>query len=881
MAFENLLSSLTGGSSAGESAPAENTSAIAGAGKCPNCSNNLFYKRGEKVVTCNCCDQVVDVNDIVKGGASAAAGDTFGGGINVASVAMTIDSPESGLVYVENFFENYNWTAYKLTSTIGIEEVDGMVEKNKIKNGANASAWVLDFESKSIPLAKKVEGLKEIEESIVKVYDPVDTTKAFSLFDAYKRIARALVACKASAVKQLESDIKYAEKYGADAAKCADMSARLASLKAALDTVAVPSSIDRFPAVIKAKDAINAKVASALAAKGIDAVATYKEAVRLFDTGDKRGALSLFEAIKRYADSADYVERINKYFNYNYTLFSVFGKHYIFKEDTAPTYNPNDKGANNNNNNNAEAAAAEESNGPTLALYEVVGGEPAEKPLFKGLSQLLKCYGNKIFYISKNKKICCFDIDTNEEIVLDEGKNKCYQTIGGEYDTYLANDGKAIFMRKRLELKAKKEGCFASIKDMFSSLFGKKKEEPVRKDNYSIIYIDLATNEVKTIVDELIDITEYYDNSLFYVTADKDPKSEATYFMVCDLQTFETKRLLDDNCDVHTVFDGKVVYSIWTPNDYNKDLYVMDIKTGVNTLIETNVYNFFRAINGRVYYTVGNDDYCPLFSNNTEGTDRLEIMKNVEDLTYFEGWLYAFKGSGLNTALVKISLDGKQRFVVCTQLKEIVDFVGNYVYYIDTSSVLRVVRNDGKDNRAIASGMSKKNVIVESDVIYYLRRENVTSRKKAFSLYKMDISGNNPKKLIFNVDSFKDYDRDTLYLMRKENVKFEITTPISAKETNTEYKTFAVTRYFSFDKNNEKLKTVLSLGLPKTGKYEFKSGCLGKKVEAESTYRVVPDKSEFKRSENVASQGAVFNSQVNDANNAAPAPANQGCGCSK
>lgn len=863
MALGDLVSKISALGQQDAAAPAGVAAAPVneGAGKCPNCTHNLYFKKGDKTVTCNCCDQVVDVDDIVRGASSSAASAPA---INVASIAMSIDTPESGLVYVESFFANYDWDAYKTTSVIGIEEIDGMVEKNKIKNGANFNAWVLDFKSKVTPLVKKIEGLAEFEKEMAKAYNPVDNTVALESFDVYARIIRTLVDSKDAILKQLAFDVEYAKKFGADSTTCDGLSSDYAELKGVLDGLSVPKKLDDVDAIKEVKEQINKKIVSSLAAKGIDAVSTYREAVEIYEAAslDKSRALELFESIKGYADSNEYIEKINKFFNYNYNLFAFFGRHYIFKEDKVAMFDPNNKGGNNDGAKDSAAAQEEAISVPAFSLHEIVDGVPADEPLFKGLTKILTCYSNKLFYISKNKKICCYDVAKHEETVIDEGKNGSYDAINNANNFFVADDGKAFFMRKKLSLAEKKTGCFASIKEMFASFFKKNKAPVVRKDNYSILYVDMAACSAKTVVDELIDITEYYGNNLFYIKADTTPSSEATFFMVCDLTTGESTKILDDSCEIHNVVDNKVVYSVWTPNDYNKDLYVLDLETGVKTLIENNVYDYFATINGRIYYTVGNDSYCPLFSNNTDGTDRLEIMQNVAKIAGVRGgWMYLIKGSGRNTALVKISADGKQRFVVCTQLKEIVEFTDSYVYYIDTSSTLRVVRNDGHDNRVIAGGMTRDNIIVEYDAIYYLRPESVSSNKKAYSLYKMDLSGHNSKKLIFNVNSFKDYDKDTLYLMRKEWVLFEIKTPISAKETSTDYKKFNVTRYFKFNKHTGAIKTVLELGLPKTDKFEYKSGCFKKKVEAESSFREVPDKSSFKRN-NVALAGAVFNSQV-------------------
>ncbi len=869
MALGDLVSKISSLGQDNGSNPAPSAPTNEGAGKCPNCTHNLFFKRGDKTVTCNCCDQVVDVDDIVRGSSSSQA--VAASGLNIAALAMSIDSPESGLVYVESFFANYDWDAYKTTSVIGIEEIDGMVEKNKIKNGANANAWILDFQSKVTPLVKKLEGLSEFESEMANAYDPVDNTIAFESFDVYARIIRTLIDNKEATLKQLSFDIDFAKKYGADASTCEKMSSDLNALKNALDSLVLPKKLDDIAAIKKVKDDINKKIANELLAQGINAEDTYRDAIGLYETYSLEGrnsALALFESIRGYADSSDYIEKINKYFNYNYNLISVFGKYYIFKEEKINLFNPNDKGDNDAKAESKEGGeGAEEAIGvPSFGLYQIVNEKPEEEPLFKGLTQLLTCYGNKMFYISKNKKICCFDVETQEETVLDEGKSGSYEAINKARNFYSADNGKAFFMRKKLSLAESKTGCFASIKAFFASLFKKKQAPVVRKDNYSIVYVDMVKCEAKTLVKELIDITEYYGNNLFYVKADPAPSSEATFFMVCDVTTGESNKILDDTCEIHNVVDNKVVYSKWAPNDYNKDLYVLDLKTENSTLIENNVYNYFATIKGRIYYTIGNEYYCPLFSNNTEGTDRLEIMQNVAKIEGVRGgWMYLVKGSGRNTALVKLSADGKQRYVVCTQLKEIVEFTDSFVYYIDTSSALRVVRNDGNDNRLIATGMTRENIIVGYNAIYYLRPEAITPSKNAYSLYKMDLTGHNSRKLIFNVNSFKDYDDKTLYLMRKEWVRFEITTPISAKETNTDYKRYNVTRYFKFDKNTEKIKKVLELGVPTADKFEYKSGCLKKKkIEAESVIREVPDKSDFKRT-NLALAGAVFNKEMADA----------------
>lgn len=827
--------------------------------QCPTCGCPLNIEEKEDTIKCPQCDNVYRVRDLNRGNSSYASG------VDMTAIAMSIDTPESGLVYIENFFANYNWETYMQTAEVGISEIDLMVEKNKIKNGANASAWILDFKSKATPLDKKFEGLKMLEEKMSEEYDPIDNTNALEYFDIYSLVIRNLIDKKDALLRQLANDIEYAKKFNADEQTCNEMSAHLAELTAKCNKLVLPERFDSVPAIITTKEKLNKEIAQKLAADGIDASATYFEALSIYQssTRDKSRALQLFESIKGFSDSAEYVDKLNKYFNYNYELFSFFGKHFVFREEKAAIFNVENAGK-----ENAETSAEKTEEAtigvPSYALFEVIDGEPGKEALFKGLTKLLTCYSNKIFYISKNKNICCYDVNTYEERVIVEGTNGSFSTINGIDNFYFANDGKAFFMRKAIPLNLT-TGCFAKVKEFFLKLF-KKQPVEAHKSNYSIVYVDMASATSKVLVEELIDIVDYHEGELFYFVPDADPESEAIHFMCCDVITGQRKELLDDKCDIHNVVDGKVVYSVWTPNDLNKDLYVYDLAKEESILIEKNIFNYFTTIKNRIYYTVGNKDYCPLYSNNTDGTDRLEIMQNVARIAAVRGgWMYIIKGFNRNRILMKMSTDGSQKIFICSQFKEVVEFTDSYIYYIDINNVLHVVRNDGIDDRKIASDMKRENIIVGFDSIYYLRKETITPNKEAFSLYKMDLSGHNSRKLIFNVDSFKNYDKDSLYLMRKESVRFEIVTPINAKETVTNYENFDVTRFFKFNKNTEEISTVLSLGLPTTDKYEFKAGCFKKKVEATSTFREVPNKSLFKHA-NVAAAGSIYQSQMDEIN---------------
>ena len=131
--------------------------------------------------------------------------------------------------------------------------------------------------------------------------------------------------------------------------------------------------------------------------------------------------------------------------------------------------------------------------------------------------------------------------------------------------------------------------------------------------------------------------------------------------MVCDIDSGEKTKVLDENCVIHAVHEDKVVYSLFEPNAYNLTIRSYDLSNGVDTLLEENIYDFFGIVEGKVYYTIGNEDYQPLYSINFDGSGRTEILRNVEKICEVKaGWMFALKSYGRNKALYKISTDGKK-----------------------------------------------------------------------------------------------------------------------------------------------------------------------------------------------------------------------------
>jgi ABC-type multidrug transport system fused ATPase/permease subunit len=135
--------------------------------------------------------------------------------------------------------------------------------------------------------------------------------------------------------------------------------------------------------------------------------------------------------------------------------------------------------------------------------------------------------------------------------------------------------------------------------------------------------------------------------------------------------------------------------------------------------------------------------------------------------------MYVLKGYGRNAALVKISVDGNKKITLCSRISKFIKFVDGYAYYLDNDNDLHIVRNDGKEDLVLVEDVDPRTIITDNEKIYFLRHETVGDATNN-SLYSIDLEGNDIKKIIFNVDSIKEYDETNIYLNKRETEKWRI-----------------------------------------------------------------------------------------------------------
>ena len=814
-------------------------------GNCPHCLAKIEYTESDTSVQCNCCDNYVSISELhgslsVTNRPAAAGGSTQGDMLN--TLVLGIETPESGIAYLDHFFLTFDWEEYASSPFLGIEHIENMVEKNKIKNAANAQTWILEFKSISFPLLKKLQGLKKLEQVIVNKYTGTDDTELYSDFDTYSKIIDRLLYCKDNLVKVLVADVQFAEKYGADKATVNELKSQLMKLNQALSSLAPVDKIEDIPAVNAKIVAMNSEIERQLAMVGIDAPSTYNAAVQTYMfNDDKAEALRLFSDIKGYKDANKYINKINRIYNFDNDLFDLAGKRFYAKFDKDQTLDVASLGKKKKKKAAQSNELTSAQKGKTYSLYDVFETIPRKKEFVKGISTMITAYGNNLFYIKNNTKICYYNVVSQIETSIDAANPNDYKNAFGKYEFYFSKDKTKVCLKKKLELKSDKKGCL-------KSLFPSKKAED-NLNNYQVLVIDVVNHSVATVIPECVDIMEFYDDKVFYSFGYKadDKDDPETYLMVYDLATGARTKVLNTECVIHDSYNGYIIYSTYSPNHINGLLHCYNLATQTEVLLEENFYTFFGIYDNKVYYTVGNYRYESMFSINFDGTERTEIMLNAEVISLVRaGWMYVVKGYGRNRMLLKISLDGKKKFYICNKFKTLVKFANGYLYYIDIDDELHIVRSDGNENKVLADNINADTVVVDSNHIYYTRYETVDDRdNKGYSLYSMDLNGHNIKKIMFDVIGYAEFDENTLYISRDETVTYEVTKHLKKNKEDVSKQVFSLTRYYKFDKLTEELEVIMNVGLPDPE--EEVPGCLGRKKKIKVSYRELPTKYDYTR----------------------------------
>ena len=843
---------------------------------CPNCNGSLMYEQHDgKVgeddyVICGCCGTKHYVRDLEKKHESSLSGASAYVGATASPVSYP-DTAESALAYIENYFETYDWNDFMYTSAISVPAIDKVVDNILIKHGASPATWEMQFTAISTPLLKKLNELKNLEKKFFEEYvKSEDLAESFIYFDNYSKTVNNIVAATPSVLKKLNSAIKFYKKYHGSPAVIQQLTAQLETITEKLNAVTPVKDYKSLAGYPEAQRKKQAAISQKLSAKGIDAEAVYSQAVSNFNAGDNHAALGGFYTVAGYKDSYDYIVKLDDFVNFGIAdgrFIKLGGNYFILRRQSTGILSLS------NLQQTAGAQPVEDGNA-RFELHRIVNAKEEGAACVTGITKIFAHFGGDLIYLKNNASLCVFDSEAgsgeNAETVIISGK-------AGDFDSnlnpsasdkvrYKIADNKLYLLQKltavvRVE---EKKGCL--------SMFKKNKAQPELKvltnNNFSLVSLDFASGEMRTVIPELIDVQVWLGEEIFYNKSIGGLEGEGFY--AYNYKTGETKSVLDNDTEIVDVVNGKIIYFMCAPNDYNKDLYALDLATENNVLLERNVYDYYKTVEGKPYYFVGNYNCKTLYSIDLITLKKKEIRKNSSyfnnDAIERNGWLYFTVGLYPNAMLVKMSTDGEKYIVLCPFIKKLVTLKDGYVYYVDVNGKLRSVREDGTENREILDHVENF-IEVAGDAIYLLRKEIVDevngSYVRANSLYKVNLSGEGLQKVAFNVSDaeLNHRNEEEIYLYKTNKITYSISVPVDKDNYSTTYETYDIKSVLVYDISAQTFATVAEFGKPeRNGSYTFKSGCLKKPVTKDVIVKEVPNKKTYRRTDKL-SEGAVASQQ--------------------
>ena len=264
-------------------------------GRCPYCHTVLDYLSSDEAVHCHTCDRVVSTSllllECLDGEEEIREEDRY--------VMQNVTTVSAGLVYFNHFCENFDWTAFATSSSLTLPRFNAIAESYKLKFATNPLTYVLDFRRIVVPVAKKIEALKKLENTLIS-RRASDISVLYTYFDKYTCLADAIRDEKEGMKRTLTQDIELAEKYGASAEIVEQLKKNFTEFITALDAVKPAEDLKQSGVFSRYKREQDNILARELSERGIDANATYAKAMELMESGNIENALHLLLSIRGY-----------------------------------------------------------------------------------------------------------------------------------------------------------------------------------------------------------------------------------------------------------------------------------------------------------------------------------------------------------------------------------------------------------------------------------------------------------------------------------------------------------------------------------------------------------------------------------------------------
>ena len=689
--------------------------------RCPTCGANLKAENNTDAIVCVYCgNTIVPVNEpaaVVQNEPKKE----FSGVLRVEGIKTS----SSALAYIELFFEEYDWEAFAYAQTLSVAEIDKLAASLKSTSADDKNTWFVCFNAISIPFIKKIEGCKQLLDSVIEEYKN-DNLDAYSKFDAYKRISTMISVSKSGIVTELERIIDKATKYGATITEISGLKAELDNIKNAQELV-IYSDLKNIPEIKTLIAENNARIVKELASEGINAEQEYKRAQGLINEKKFVEALDVLWTLTGYSDVDELIDKIDRRFEMP-DVFEIAGKLYYTKKSEIDTY----------------------------SIYPTSNGIIEGKSIVDSIKKIIINYADVLYYIDYNNYLKKYNLSTNENIKLYDKSIVKDQIFNFGYRVYLlANRANGYDSNKKdiIELDCETgvvKVFLEEIKEMVSLTFNKMTYKKLEKKKAS-----------ENSSEDLITVTN-----------------------IVNVDTMETVELGTKNVSVKCYVNGYVVYTQESPNKYNHNLYIKSFNSNEpEILIEQNIYEFCSEIGGKLFYYVGNARNKTLININLDGSERREWARYISKVLFIQGdWLYFIRTAGYNSILCKSHLDGSKFSIIAADIDKFIELKNGYLYYINDISTLVKVRMDGSNLQELCDDVEDVLAVKEDKIIFVSIDGKAQSEpamqstsKLVKSLYAVDFSGSGKIKLAYNIKYAREYDENTVYYVAAEEIKSSYT----------------------------------------------------------------------------------------------------------
>ena len=679
--------------------------------KCPTCGANLKVENEKEAIVCVYCgNSIVPVTETVPSTIPNAE-KSYGSVLKVEGIKTS----SSAMAYMDEFFEEYDWESFVYAQNLSIKTIDDLVVSLKNSSADDKNTWFAYTKAMLVPFSHKVEGCRGLLTEIIEEYKK-DNLEAYSVFDAYRRISKSILASKERIFGEVEKALAKAEKYGAEESELNEYRTYLQDVRNDSSPV-IYGTVEDIPQVKVYLEEKNRRIVERLASQGISAQTEYDKAKELISQGSYVEALNILYTIKGFLDSEALIDEIDKYYLI-LDVLEIGGKLYYFKKDPIEQ---------------------------VYSLHETKDGKVSSKALITKINQIVTNYADTLYYLSDTGYLRKYDFSNKSNTIIEKSKRFSDKSI-------------YIYDKKAILLSTPAEGS----------------------EKHKIEVLDLSTGTINTIVEGVKKVLLCKNNKIAYTHSVKNQdKRLVRATSVIDVDTLKKIEITDNKIDVCGFGDDYVVYTVDAPNERNRDIYIQHFNSDEALLLEKNIYSFCHIIQNKVFYYIGNSKKTTLININIDGTERKEWPMYISEVLMEQGgWIYFIRRVGYNSILCKSRLNGSDFKVVAADIEKFVDLKNGYLYYINFNEDLVKVRMDGSNLQELCEDV-KEVLLVKEDKIVFVSTDEVTintditqlARKRIESVYVVDFTGSGKKKLVYDIKDAKKYDEDSIYYIVAEKIK--------------------------------------------------------------------------------------------------------------